>query len=203
MNIKNIFKVKKEIDSWTVLDGLWDALYLILKSDKLEEVKHLSWKEFAEKYVSDLGDKPYFLSIALDRFHFERRFVFAKPNRGTMEHFHGDHISLYDVFGCHKHKITMTTHNDERYIEGATIFCPLCNEGIFKSNESKESYENLLEFEKCSDEKWNHELRWKKSHEEWTSKENFKYYVRKYSDVSYLKFLVWKFFNNFLGKKEK
>ena len=172
---------KTKQTSWTILDKMWDNIHSVNPSTK--------WREFAE-LCSESNTEEWIKNNALEKFLFESRYLFSKPNRDTIKWLWGSHAELYDIFGCKEHRfVCRTSDSCDEYIDGLTVFCPECNEAHMTA-EKKNKYIELVRGKFCSVEEWkSYEKRskWEKS---WNRKQNFKYWLKKWTEKGYLQYRI-------------
>lgn len=173
----------KKGTAWEILDNLWKEFSIL----ELEESKNLTWKELLEK-CSPVGTDDWVKNIALEKFIYETRYVFKEPNRETMNHLWGSHVELYDFYGCKEHRLSIQTSDDTYdYVEGQTIFCPICN----RDKMTTEKFEKFMDNDKVkthTEEQWKMLMKIAKFHQNWDRKQNFKYMLKHLFDFYYWKY---------------
>lgn len=135
---------RRKITAEMILDSLWMKYEEYLNDVQGDTTKYMVIRKWLYNTAGALYPQAesYLINQAVGAFLYEYLIVLKKPNRSTVEHLYGDHIMLYDCFGCQKHKVIITvSHMDgSGASEDATVFCPLCNWKILKSN-----YENTIQ----------------------------------------------------------
>lgn len=183
--------MNSKVSKFDILDHLWDMHENLVKSMQeknyensilhrfLKDISRTTWAIITAR--SKFPDVPeYLIECAIECFQYEQKYLFHKPNRETMSWMFGEHASLYDVFGCKIHHLTITTHDDERFIDGQTIFCPKCNEKILNKEINFDDYSDIT----SSKELWEFILGQEKFYKQY-----------------YRKLAVEEFFNNLLRRK--
>ena len=187
-------KMKKtKSETFEILDNIWDSI------NHLNIQPETTWNDVVNVCSSE-NTKDYIKKWSLEKFLFETKYVFRKPNRETMEYLWGDHVSLYHSYGCKIHKFIGKSYDSyDRYIDGLTIFCPECNKEKFQDDKSKEKYIDLLDGKFCSDEEWKEYIRYSKFNNKIIRKENLKYKIKQWSNWHYIQYK----FNLFIIKSKK
>lgn len=180
---------QKEINAWDVVDGLWD----FVEKGNIEKVTGMNWQESVEYIFKRRDISNFSITEGVHKFLFEKKYFFSKPDRSTMKWLWGDHVSLFDLWGCDKHMFTIKTSDSyDDMIEGQTVACPFCNEKIM-SKKGFVEYFNLGK--QRSWEEWKQLEKTAKWHRDWNRKENFKYRVRQLFEKGYLKYKINSFFS--------
>lgn len=171
---------KKKVHKLDIVDAMWDNIDKMRTSTNVVVNKDTTWKEYILLCcvakgldISNLAD--WQLEHGAKSWLWEKEFLFRKPVR-TMKHFYGEHVMLYDVFGCKKHHVLVTTYDDSRIVWDATVLCPICNEENFQTIEPKEYPLEHRVVE--DDEEWEIQLLWAKNHKKDVKWSNFKYRLK-------------------------
>jgi hypothetical protein len=193
-------KKNKYGQAWDILDGMWDKFVGFRSLEDKKVLDTLTWSDFVNS-CSPADTEDYIKEIALNHFHFEVKYLLGKPNRDTMKHLYGEHAFLYDVYGCKIHRFQCVTHDDYRYNNNSTIFCPECNRGIMLI-EKQSAYENIVEGKYLNLEEWKAIEKLSKWHKDYQRKSNFRYQVKKLTEKGYLKYRINDLFKKLFGKKK-
>jgi len=175
---------KTKSETFEILDNIWDSI------NHLNIQPETTWNDVVNVCSSE-KTKDYIKKWSLQKFLFETKYVFQKPNRETMDYLWGEHAFLYHVFGCKTHKFVGKTYDDyDRYIEQLTVFCPECNKEIFKNEELETEYISLLDGKLCSNEEWEYFIKTAKIHRKFARKDYFKYRIQKLKNWNYIKYKI-------------
>jgi hypothetical protein len=173
----------KKVNAWDILDKVWDKFESYYETD-LSELKDASWQDFVNS-CCPAETEEYIKVAALEHFLFEVKYLVHKPNRNTMKWLWGEHVMLYDVYGCSIHKFQCVTSDSyDKHIDGLTVFCPVCNADKM-INDRKDKYENDVKGVYLTDEEWNQALKISKWHKDYNRRVNFKYTLKKWINPSY------------------
>jgi hypothetical protein len=178
-------------NKFDILDSIWDEweLYVNEEVQIPEELKNKTLKKLAEFVASLYEVKHSFIrDFAVDSFIYEYKLLHHKPDRSTVEYLYGEHVSLFDKFYCRKHHVVITTHDDERFITGQTVFCPVCNKEKFRDMK----FESCFDWKQVDSEGEKFLFRMKKFNDGWNRKENFKYRIR--NTIEWAKYYYRKLF---------
>ena len=186
----------KNLNVFELVDRLWDSIL-----DKGHRPSPSdTWITFAQKQIQKNENADiYLIDRAIHIFKFEMKYLYKKPIRKTVKYMFGNHVMLFDTYGCYEHKLTMTTHDDERYNASLSVFCPYCNIKNLKTTTyeftdmgktSLEDYSKEIELKKHDEKSWNIVLKHKAFNDKWNRKENFKYFLNNITNFQYLKYKV-------------
>lgn len=188
-------KNKKEITAWDILDGIWD----FVENGNTEEIYGLNWQESVEYIMKQHDISKFSVEEGVKKFLFEKEYFFKKPNRKTMKWLWGDHVLLFDLWGCDKHMFTIETSDSyDCMIDGQTVACPFCNE-------KNMSAKGFVEYHKLgkqrSWEEWKKIRKTAEWHRKQIRKENFKYCFNRLFEKGYLKYRIAVFFSKLFDNK--
>lgn len=186
--------------SWDILDAMWDKFISFRTLEDKKFLETLTWSDFTDS-CSPADAEDYVKEIALNHFHFEVKYLVGKPNRDTMKYLYGEHAFLYDVYGCDIHRFECITHDDYRYNDARTIFCPECNKDKMLI-EKQSAYENLVEGKYLNPEDWKSIKKLAKWHRDYQRKSNFKYRLKEWTQKGYIEYRIKDFFGKLFGKKK-
>lgn len=164
----------------------WESLYLVENDEHLKTMTF--WSLVNEVATKDTED--WIKDLALGRFLFELKYVIREPVY-TMKWLYGEHVNLFDVYGCKKHKWICTTHDDDCYIPNLTVFCPDCNKDIVQESKIKD-YKTMVEGKYLTDDEWQKTIDYSKIVKKYNRKENTKYWIKKWQEKGYLKYRISK-----------
>lgn len=184
--------MKKELNAWDVVDAIWD----FLNTGRTSEIKGMTWNE-AVKYIMKTDNiSHYSIEEGVKKWLYETNYYKGKPNRSTMRWLYGEHVLLYDIWGCEKHMFTLETSDDyEKHIEGQTVACPMCNKDIMRPEKFTE-YLNMGNLH--GEIEWKQVMKRSKFHKAYIRKENFKYAIRHLFDEGYLTYKIKQFFSKLI-----
>lgn len=167
----------KKLSKWDILDYLWQEIYNDAKNN-VEYPKDLKIKDWAlsktQPFINQVKSS-YTIEGAIESFCFEINYCVVKPNRDTLKWSDGDHATLYDQYTCKDHKLVVTTHDDERFIPGGTVFCPECNKDILRENKTFP-----YEYRILSDSEFTDYMKYSEFVKKWNRKENRKYRIKRF-----------------------
>lgn len=179
--------MKKHLNSIDIVDLLWDYLYERAKAGEVLEDGE-SFSEFCEKGIGQIEAESRTKNLGFSRFLFEATTLRKRPNRSSLTWGYGEHVSLYDVYVCKKHSLTIKTSDSYESIlpEHVTLFCPECNKELFLSKEKYESYSGLLRARIHEKDAWKFVCRTISIHRKINREENIKYWLGKLKDPKFL-----------------
>lgn len=186
--------------SWDILDAMWDKFLTFRSKEDKEILENLTWSDFVNS-CSPADAKDYVKDAALRHFQFEVKYLYGKPNRDTIRHLYGEHAFLYDVYGCEIHRFECVTHDDERYNDSLTLFCPTCNKGIMFTKDQDE-YMSLIEGRYLTPENWEAVKRIAKFYKDYQRTSNFKYELKQWTQKGYIQYRIKDLFGKLFSKKK-
>lgn len=176
--------MKNQNKSAEIQDKMWEKWESFYGHS--ESIKGLTWEEFKNSFAAE-GVKESELDSAFERFIFELKYLIRKPDYSSIKWLYGEHAMLYDVWGCEKHRFECVTHDDDRFMDIRSIFCPVCNEDKM-TEENKNKYESLVGAKYHTPEMWAEIMKISKWHKDYNRKENIKYWFKKWTEKGYLKY---------------
>jgi len=178
---------KKRVLRTDIVDVLWDSLEKHGTPDGVTVREDTSWGEYVILCCENEGlslsedNSKYLVEGAVRSWLWEKEFIWRKPVR-SMEWLFGEHVMLYDTFGCKEHHVIVTTYDDSRIVWNSTVLCPVCNkENFFSSNKAGEyrTGEYPLEWKIVSnDEEWSSILKYSQWSKKYLRRSNFKFQVK-------------------------
>lgn len=184
-------KKKNSTTAWDILDTMWNSFHDVDPKTK--------WRDFMNA-CSPVDVEEYIKEMALEKFLFETKYLFSKPDRSTIKWLWGEHAMLYDIFGCSEHRfVCKTSDNYENYVDGLTVFCPECNDN-WMTEEKKKDYISLVSGRFCTKEEWKSYIKTSKWYKQFNRKQNFKYKLNRLFREGYLKYYVLNFFKSMKTK---
>lgn len=168
--------------AFEITENIWDCFMYMAENQESSDFQDLSWDDLVNNCSND--ESPNWLKkLALNRFLFEKKYCWRKPIH-NMEWLHGDHVMLYDLYGCKEHRFTITTsdmsgQNTPDYV---SLFCPYCNAENMSDGKQIE-YIEYMSGEIEDSEKWQATLKYSKWTKDWNRKENRKYKIKKFFEL--------------------
>ncbi len=169
----------KKQTAFEITENIWDCFMYMAENLESKDFEDLQWNDLVEN-CSNADSPDWIKKLALNRFLFENKYCFQKPI-GTMEWLHGDHVMLYDTYGCKEHRFTITTsdmvgQDTPNYV---SLFCPYCNAENMKKGKQSE-YIEYMDGKVEDLETWKEVLKYSKWTKDYNKKENRKYKVKRF-----------------------
>ena len=180
---------KKYAHKLDIVDALWDEI----SDSAIETTLETTWEEYTRavcekaKLHINPSSENWIYDDAVKTWLWETDFLYTKPVR-DMKYFYGEHALLYDVYGCEKHRVLVTTYDDYRIVWNSTVICPVCNAEKFRIVEPKPY---PLRWEVVEDkEYWDVHLWRKNLHKKRTRESNIRHWKK--NPRNFLEYLKYK-----------